>query len=65
MNWDTIEGKWEQFTGKVKTKWGKLTDDDLNQIKGRKDELVGRVRERYGMARDEAERQVDEWISKV
>src|SRR5690349_15918974 len=37
MNWDRIEGNWKQFTGKVKEKWGDLTDDDLTTINGRRD----------------------------
>jgi uncharacterized protein YjbJ (UPF0337 family) len=61
MNWDQIEGKWKQASGKVKEKWGKLTDDDLQLIKGKRDQLVGRVQERYGIAKEEAERQVDEF----
>jgi uncharacterized protein YjbJ (UPF0337 family) len=61
MNWDQIEGKWKQALGKVKEKWGKLTDDDLQMIKGKRDQLVGRIQERYGIARDEAERQVEEF----
>jgi uncharacterized protein YjbJ (UPF0337 family) len=61
MNWDQIEGKWKQFAGTVKEKWGKLTDDDLTVIKGNRDQLVGRIQERYGIAKDEAERQVNEF----
>lgn len=61
MNWDQIEGNWKKFRGKVKTKWGELTDDEVDQIEGRRDELVGMVQERYGKAKDEAEREVDEW----
>jgi uncharacterized protein YjbJ (UPF0337 family) len=61
MNWDQIEGKWKQYSGKVKEKWGKLTDDDLTTIKGRRDQLVGVVQERYGIAKDQAEKQVDEF----
>jgi uncharacterized protein YjbJ (UPF0337 family) len=61
MNWDQIEGKWKQYSGKIKEKWGKLTDDDLTTIKGRRDQLVGVVQERYGMAKDQAEKQVDEF----
>jgi uncharacterized protein YjbJ (UPF0337 family) len=61
MNWDRIEGKWKQAVGKVKEKWGKLTDDDLQFIAGKRDQLVGRIQERYGIAKDEAERQVDEF----
>jgi uncharacterized protein YjbJ (UPF0337 family) len=61
MNWDQIEGQWKQMKGKVKAKWGKLTDDDLTTISGHKDQLVGRIQERYGIQKDEAERQVQEW----
>jgi uncharacterized protein YjbJ (UPF0337 family) len=61
MNWDRIEGQWKQLKGSVKERWGKLTDDDLNVIRGKKDQLVGRVQERYGIAKDEAQKQVEEW----
>jgi len=61
MNTDQMEGKWKQMKGSLKTRWGKLTDDDLTVIEGQKDQLVGRIQERYGIARDEAQRQVDEW----
>jgi len=61
MNWDQIEGKWKQYVGKAKTKWGKLTDNDLQALSGKKGQLVGLVQERYGIAKDEAERQVNEW----
>ena len=62
MNWDQIEGKWKQYSGKVKAKWGKLTDDDLTTVKGKRDELVGRLQQRYGIAKDQAERQIDEFM---
>jgi uncharacterized protein YjbJ (UPF0337 family) len=61
MNWDQIEGKWKQAVGKIKAKWGKLTDDDLQVISGKRDQLVGKIQERYGMAKDEAERQVEDF----
>jgi uncharacterized protein YjbJ (UPF0337 family) len=63
MNWDTIEGKWRQLKGDVLVKWGKLTDDDLDQIDGKREVLVGILQERYGRKRDEVERDVDDWIS--
>lgn len=65
MNWDTIEGKWRQVKGQVRSKWGKLTDDDVELIGGKKDTLVGRIQERYGMQRDQAEREVDDWMKTV
>ena len=61
MNWDQIQGKWKQMTGQAKTRWGKLTDDDLKVIGGERDKLVGRIQERYGIAKDQAQREVDEW----
>jgi uncharacterized protein YjbJ (UPF0337 family) len=61
MNWDRVEGNWKQFSGKVKEKWGKLTDDHLTQINGKRDQLVGRVQEAYGVSRDQADREVSDW----
>lgn len=64
MNWDTIQGNWKQFNGKAREKWGKLTDDELDQVEGKREQLVGKVQERYGYAKDRAEREVDEAISR-
>ena len=61
MNWDQIEGKWKQFTGSARERWGKLTDDDIQILTGKKDHLVGKIQERYGIAKAEAEKQADEW----
>jgi uncharacterized protein YjbJ (UPF0337 family) len=63
MNWDRVEGNWKQFKGKVKQKWGKLTDDQLDVISGNRDELVGKIQESYGIAKDEAEKEVKAWES--
>ncbi|NJL33441.1 MAG: CsbD family protein [Chloroflexaceae bacterium] len=63
LNWDIIEGKWNQFKGDARTQWGKLTDDEWDQINGRYDKLVGTLQERYGWERAEAERHVDEFFS--
>lgn len=64
MDRDRIEGNWKQLKGKAKQQWGKLTDDDLTAAAGRREELAGKVQERYGLAKDAAEKQVDDWISK-
>jgi uncharacterized protein YjbJ (UPF0337 family) len=56
------EGGWKQFTGKVKEKWGKLTDDDLTAINGRRDQLEGKIQERYGYAKDQVRREIDDWL---
>lgn len=61
MNEDRIRGSWKQVKGKVKEQWGKLTDDDLDVIAGKRDQLLGRIQERHGIAKDEAERQVEEF----
>jgi uncharacterized protein YjbJ (UPF0337 family) len=61
MNWDQMEGKWKQMKGSVRTRWGKLTDSDLEMIEGQKDQLVGKIQERYGVQKEEAQKQVDDW----
>jgi uncharacterized protein YjbJ (UPF0337 family) len=61
MNWDTLKGNWKQFSGKVKEKWGKLTDDDLTTVAGKRDQLLGKLQERYGYGKDQAERELDEF----
>jgi len=62
MNWDQIEGKWTELKGKIRAKFNKLTDDDLDMIAGKKDQLVGRIQQRYGYAKDRAEKEADEVI---
>ena len=64
MNLDVLKGKWKQLKGEAKTQWGKLTDDDLDQIEGNTEKLVGKVQERYGYGREQAEREVDQWINR-
>ncbi len=65
MNWDTVEGQWKQFTGAAKERWGKLTDDDLEQINGRREQLAGKIQERYGTAKDAAEREIDQFCENL
>lgn len=65
MNWTEIRGKWKQLTGDAKRQWGKLTDDDVAVANGDRERLAGKIQERYGVAKEEAERQVDEWISSL
>ncbi len=59
MNRDTLKGQWMQVKGKIKQQWGKLTDDDLDQIQGNYEMLVGRLQERYGRSREEIEKELD------
>ena len=62
MNSDVFKGKWHQLKGDVKSRWGKLTDDDVDRAEGDAEKLIGRLQERYGYQRDEAKREVDDFI---
>ena len=65
MNNDVFEGKWKQLRGRIQEKWGELTDDELDQIQGKRDILIGKLQEKYGYARDEAEREVNDFLKNV
>lgn len=65
MNWDRIEGNWTQLRGKVREKWGDLTDDELDRIGGKRDQLVGAIQKHYGRAKDEIDREVDDWATTI
>ena len=62
MNWDQMEGKWKQMKGAARKQWAQLTDDDLAFMAGSKEQFVGRLQERYGIAKEEAQKQADEWL---
>jgi len=62
MNWETVSGQWKQMKGKVRERWGKLTDDEVETIAGKKDQLVGKLQERYGYAKTRAEQEVNEFL---
>jgi uncharacterized protein YjbJ (UPF0337 family) len=64
MNWDQIKGTWQQVKGDVQKQWGKLTDDDYSMIEGDRKKFVGKIQERYGIAKEEAEKQVDDWMGR-
>lgn len=63
MNKDIFKGKWNQIKGKVKEKWGKLTDDDLKRIDGNLDQLSGKIQERYGYAKEKVEKELSRFAS--
>ena len=64
MNWNQVEGNWEQFKGKAQTQWGKLTGDDLDVIRGNRKQLAGKIQEAYGKTQEEAEREIDSLLSR-
>ena len=61
MNKDILEGKWEQIKGEVQTKWGKLTNDDIDVIKGDMKKLTGKLQEKYGWSKEEAEKALKDY----
>jgi uncharacterized protein YjbJ (UPF0337 family) len=61
MDRNRVEGNWKEVKGKVKEKWGKLTDDNLTAINGQREQLEGRLQQRY--AKDQARKDVDTWFS--
>ncbi|MBW4710657.1 CsbD family protein [Roseobacter sp. YSTF-M11] len=63
MNWDTIKGNWKQLTGSIQSKWGELTNDEIDQVQGDRERLAGLIQERYGVAKEEAENQIDAFIA--
>ncbi len=65
MNWDRIEGNWNQFKGSVKEQWGKLTDDQIEVIAGKRDQLAGTIQSTYGVSKDETEKQLSDWQERM
>ena len=65
MNRDEMMGKWKQIRGEIKQQWGKLTDDELDQIEGNYDILVGKIQEKYGQSREEVERSLDAMLERT
>lgn len=65
MNRQQMKGHWRQLKGRARETWGRLTDDDLEQIEGRRQVLVGRIQERYGRDLATAEREVDLWLDRM
>ena len=62
---EIIEGNWKELSGKVRHEWGKLTHNDVEQVKGNLEVLAGKIEERYGLTKAEAKKQIDQWVHKV
>jgi uncharacterized protein YjbJ (UPF0337 family) len=65
MKWDQIQGDWKLLTGKVREKWGRLTDDDLIGIAGKRDRFSGLLQERYGYAREQSDREIEKFTKSL
>ncbi len=63
MNWDQIEGKWKEFSGDVKAKWGELTDDEVAEVNGDREALEGKIQAKYGKTKEEAKEEVDAFLN--
>jgi uncharacterized protein YjbJ (UPF0337 family) len=61
MDWDIVKANWERLRGKVKERWGRLSDDQLDLVSGNRNQLVDEIRQSYGIGKDVAERQVRDW----
>lgn len=65
LNWDTVAGKWKQYSGEVKKQWGKLTEDELMEVNGDREILAGKIQVKYGITKEQAHQQVDDWFDKL
>jgi uncharacterized protein YjbJ (UPF0337 family) len=65
MNWDHIEGDWKRFSGAIKEKWDKLTEEEIAELKGKRDQLEAKIQQVYGHARDQVKKDVDEWVREL
>jgi len=59
-----IQGNWKQMSGSVRHEWGKLTHNDVEQIKGNVEVLSGMIQDRYGVAEADARKQIEQWTNK-
>ena len=59
MNWESVKGNWHELKGLAKSRWAKLSDDDLMAVAGDRERLVGKLQRHYGLTREEAEREID------
>jgi len=64
MDANILKGKWLQLKGRVREKWGQLTDDDVDKVGGSVERLVGLIQERYGYAKQQAEAEVDSFLAR-
>lgn len=64
MNWDQIEGKWKEFSGKVQSEWGDLTDDEVAEVNGDRRILEGKIQSKYGKTKEQAKEEVDAFLNR-
>lgn len=65
MNTDIIQGEWTELKGKIKAKWGKLTDNEIDTLEGNIDQIKGKIQKTYGHSVDQAEKEFNEFKQSV
>ena len=63
MNRNILEGQWKQMRGQIRQQWGRLTDDELDQVSGKYEQLAGLIQEKYGYSANEAESMLDDFLN--
>jgi uncharacterized protein YjbJ (UPF0337 family) len=63
MNPEIFKGRWNQLKGEIRTRFGKLTDDDVAQIQGQAEKMIGKLQERYGYKREQAEKELNDFLN--
>ncbi|MEP6667897.1 MAG: CsbD family protein [Chthoniobacter sp.] len=56
-----LKGNWNEIKGKLKQKYGQLTDDDLTFAEGKEDELLGRLQKRLGKSKEDVRKEIEEF----
>ncbi|MGA2133789.1 MAG: PqqD family peptide modification chaperone [Bryobacteraceae bacterium] len=62
MNWNEVETQWNEVKGSVRSKYNKLTEDDIRAIGGKKDQFISKLQERYGMSREQAQKDAETFL---
>ncbi|MFI8982260.1 CsbD family protein [Ectopseudomonas khazarica] len=65
MNSDIIKGRWKQLNGRIKERWGNLTDDDVDVAEGHSEYLAGKLQERYGWTKEKAQQELRDFSDKL
>lgn len=63
MNEDILRGKWAQLRGELRSRWGALTDSDLERVDGQRERLSGLLQEKYGYAKERADQEIDSFLT--
>ncbi len=65
MNWDQIAGQFKQYSGRLREKFGELSDNDIQATQGRRDQIEGLIQQRYGITKEEAHKRLEDFLNTV